>query len=413
MTTPGQVAEGQTGASPAQAAWLEYRDMLAAQREALLASAFGQHPLLRAQGLYFLQSQEASAFNIYVAPRPQFPALYVQSFFMPFELSWGMPNPDFLNHNGFIDGAHTYRIWGNCKGGYWSTIQVFRGFWGDDVQGTVANIDFDEIPVSAEGDFEIFLGPNPPVETGGKYWVSLEPEARNMMLAMRETFYDWSRDTPMEIHIECLDRDPGVALYFDEDELARRVARARKWAEFNFNFSFGQAQAAAQGERNVFTGGPGSDANSKQAGGNPLGAWIRMVYDIQPGEALIIEGPVAEARYWGVQLGSVWSQTTDFSYHQSSLNGAQMQVDADGRYRAVLALQDPGVPNWLDPAGVPIGVALLRYYKFEAAPIPEVKKVKLADLRAHLPKETPLVTPQQRSLVIEARRRASLRRYGQ
>jgi hypothetical protein len=411
----GGAAAAQPAASPAQAAWERYRDTLAEQRARFLKSEFAKDPTLRAQGLYLLQSQEVSAFNQYVAPRQQYPALYVQSLFMPLELSWGMPNPDFLNHNGFIDGAHTYRIFGNRKGSYWSTLQVFKGFWGDEVQGNQANVDFDDIPSSPDGSFEIFLGPNPPADTKGRYWVKLDPAVRNAMLALRETFYDWDKDVAMDLHIECLDCDPAAPIYFDEEELAGRIEKGRKWAVTHFEFAMGGAQRylgigdAPPMARNQFHG----NSAGRQQGGNPLGYWVNMMYDLKPDEALVIEMPVIEARYWGFQLGSIWGQTTDFSYHQSTINGAQAKLDSDGRFRAVLSLKDPGVPNWLDPAGLSIGQCLLRFYKSDDFVVPTVTKVKLAEVRQHLPKDTPVVTAEQRRASLAARRKAALARFGQ
>jgi hypothetical protein len=407
-TGSGSGAHAAAADSPAQAAWLRLQETFRANRERFLASEFVHDPELRAQGLYFLQAQEVSAFNTYVAPRQQYPALYVQSIFMPLELSWGMPNPDFLNHNGFVDGRHTYRIYGNRRGNEWATIQVFRGFWGDDVQGNQGNIDFDDVPTAPDGSFEIFLGPNPPADPKGKYWFKLDPEVRNAMLAMRETAYDWTRVAPMEIHIELLDRDPAAPIYFDEAELAARTDRARKFAQASFEFAMMGAQRL-KGERNVFVENPAGRAQ----GGSPLGHWITMLYDIRPDEALILDMPVVPARYWGFQLGSVWGQTTDYSYRQSSINNRQARLDADGRFRAVIALKDPGVPNWLDPAGLPTGVTTLRFYKADETAVPVVTKAPLKEVRKHLPPDTPTVAPEQRRADLDARRRASLRRYGQ
>jgi hypothetical protein len=399
--------------SPAQAAWERYRATLAEQRGRFLKHEFAKDPQLRAQGLYLLQTQEVEAFNFYIAPRQQYPALY--SFFLPLEMSWGSPNPDFQNYNGFLDGAHTYRFYGNRKDSYWSTLQVFKGFWGDEVQGNQANVDFDDIPSHADGSFEVFLGPNPPADPKGQYWVKLDPTVHNAMLALRETFYDWNRDRPMELHIECLDRDPDAPIHFDEDELAARIEKARKWADFHFNFAIGSAQR--------YVGTPETPALSRnefhasltghQSGGNPLASWVAMMYELAPDDALVIEMELIEARYWGFQLATVWGQTTDYAYHQSSINGARARLDADGKFRAVLSLKDPGVPNWLDPAGVPVGVALLRFYKSAGYSVPTVARVKLAEVRNHLPRDTPVVTPEQRKADVEARRTAVLRRNGQ
>jgi hypothetical protein len=45
--------------------------------------------------------------------------------------------------------------------------------------------------------------------------------------------------------------------------------------------------------------------------------------------------------------------------------------------------------------------------------MPTVTKVKLSDLRRHLPKDTPVVTPEQRRVELDVRRVAVQRRWGQ
>lgn len=404
---------GESDASAASSVALrQFRGTVDSYRSQLLNCDWGRDPVMRARALYFVQSLEVAAFNNYVAPRQTFPALYVQSMFMPFELTWGIQNPDFLNRNGYIDGARSYRIHGRKNGCYWSTIQVFRGFWGDDLQGTLANIDFDDVPHDEDGNFEIFLGPECLARAEGKYFVRTDPASRNMLLAMRETCWDWTRETLMDVHIEILDRPDDEPLYYDEEEFARRIAKAGKFLAACCENVLGRVRELGPGGTmppNRFVEAAGGHAG----GGSPLGAWVRMVYDIQPDEALIIDMPVVEARYWGIQLGSVWMQTTDFSYHQSSLNGHQAAIDTDGRFRAVLSAHDPGVPNWLDPVGHSCGMAVLRFYKFETIAVPEVTKVKFDDLRTHLPADTPVVTAQDRITGLETRRTASLRRYGQ
>lgn len=234
------------------------------------------------------------------------------------------------------------------------------------------------------------------------------------MLDVRETFYDWTNNTPLDIHILNLDRTRGAPVFFDETELVARIDKQRKWYSAVVNFTLtGTVQRAfgpdGVANRNQFV----TNTTGRQQGGNPLGNWISMAYDIAPDEALIIDTPPIRARYWGYQLGTIWGQTTDFAYHQSSLNGAQAQADADGHIRVVLSLSDPGVPNWLDPAGIPVGSALLRIYKSEEFAAPSVTRVKLANLRRYLPRATPIVTPAQRAEIVRARQAAALRWYGQ
>ncbi|MCB2046977.1 MAG: DUF1214 domain-containing protein [Novosphingobium sp.] len=397
---PSTVAE-------AQAIW----DRTVAQvRSELLAHRFASDPVLLAQGHYFLGNLQTVAFNMYVAPRQQYPAFYTQSFFMPFELSWGTQNPDFLNHNAFLDGAHTYRIWGNAKGTYWTTIQAMAGFWGDEKMAMLGHIDFDDIPIDANGNFEIFMGPNPPKDTGGKTWLKLDPEAHNVMLAVREVYMDWDKTRMLDLHIETLDRDPSTPMWFEEAELARRYAKAAKFVEFAWKFSSGQMPPAKEDPPvNRFV----MPAGATDVGGNPVAAYVPMHFEIGADEALIIEMTPIGARYWGFQTASVWGQTNDYSYHQSSLNAEQVRKDADGKVRLVLSLSDPGVPNWLDPVEVGTGSVLLRWYKTDGTATPTVEKVALTDLRKHLPADTPTVSPAERSEQLKARARASLRRFKQ
>ncbi len=403
--------------APSEAAWERYIETLRQQRETLVAHPVASDTKIREQGLYALHSQEVSAFNMYVSPRQQYPAFYMPVMPMPVGLSWGLPSPDFLSYIAFVDGANTYRIYGKRRSNYWSTLQLFKSFWGEGKVEMLGHVDFDEIPTGEDGSFELFLGPNPPSDTGGEYWIKLDPEVDNIQLSLRETFYDWEADERMELHIENLDRDANAPLYFDEQELAKRYDKARRFVEYNFQYMLG-AIDKIMGDYpsihdvphlNQFMG----DDSAAQHGGNPLATYISMVYDLELEDALVIDLPPVEARYWSFQTGTLWSQTTDFSYHQSSINGAQAKLDDDGHFRAVLALKDPGVPNWIDPAGIPTGMCVLRFYKFKEALVPTVKKVALSDVREHLPAQTPVVTPGQRAEQLERRRKASLKRYHQ
>lgn len=383
---------------------------VAQARRELHAHRHAADPQLLAQGEYFIGNLQTVAFNMYVAPRQQYPAFYTQSFFMPFELSWGTQNPDFLNHNAFLDGAHTYRIWGNAKGSYWTTIQAMAGFWGDEKMAMLGHIDFDDIPIADNGDFEIFMGPNLPTDTRGQTWLKLDPEASNVMLAVREVYMNWDSTRILDLHVETLDRDPDAPMWLDEADLARRYAKAAKFIDFAWKFSSGQMNPAKEAPPvNSFV----MPAGATEVGGNPVAAYVPMQYEIGADEALVIEMTPIEARYWGFQTSSVWGQTNDYSYHQSSLNAEQVVKDADGKVRLVLSLSDPGVPNWLDPVGVGTGSVLLRWYKAMGTATPTVEKVALADLRKHLPVDTPTVSPVERTEQLKGRARASLRRFKQ
>jgi hypothetical protein len=410
---------------------VRYDAAVKAQRDRVLSSALAQNQLIREQALYFIQSLQTTGFNMYMAPRTQYPAFYIHPVFMPFELSWGQPSPDFIYRFAFIDGRHTYRVHGNARGNFWGSFQVLKAFWGDDAEMTsLANIDFDSLLRAPDGNFELFLGPNPPADPKGRTWIKLDP-VETITLNVREATYDWATNKPMTMHIEILDRDPGASLHIDEAEFVRRLEKATRWVQYNVNYAIGWVRAALTGvhafpaqlhenielalvadksRRNLFSElhPPGRSSNA----GNPLACFAKMFYDVGPDEALIIEIPEIKARFWDVALGDVWGQITDYSYHRSSINGHEARVDTDGMFRAVLASRDPGIPNWLDCAHVPIGISLLRRHKAEKCEIPTTRLVKHCNLRKHLPTDTPVVTPDQRRAEMAVRRRASLARYG-
>jgi len=414
----------------AEQALARYEAAVRVERERVLSSELAKDQRVREQGLYFIQSIQTTAFNMYMAPRAQYPAFYVHPVFMPFELSWGLPSPSFLYRFAFLDGRHTYRVYGNSKGNFWTNFQVLRGFWGDEDKSSLTVLDFDELPKAPNGDYEIFLGPNPPADAKGQTWIKVDP-VETITLNVRDVTYDWRSMAPVSMKIEILDRDPDASLHIDEADFAKRLEKAMRWVRHNVNFALGFSKAALTGEhakpaepgeaidpalvrdrsrRNRFSElyPPGRSANA----GNPLACFAKMLYDLKADEALIIEVPPFKARFWDLQLGDVWGQTTDYSFHRSSINGHEARLDRDGMFRAVLAATDPGVANWLDYAHVPMGVALFRRYKADKCHVPTAKLVKLSEVARHLPPDTARITPDQRRAEMEIRRRASLARYG-
>ena len=68
------------------------------------------------------------------------------------------------------------------------------------------------------------------------------------------------------------------------------------------------------------------------------------------------------------------------------------------------------MPNWLDPAGYTEGGIYGRWYDCDSEPLPTLKRVKLTELRDHLPTDTPVVTPEERAEELRVRVRACQRR---
>src|SRR3546814_11332832 len=74
--------------------------------------------------------------------------------------------------------------------------------------------------------------------------------------------------------------------------------------------------------------------------------------------------------------------------------------------RVGVSAKDTGVPNWLDTAGNPSCANQGRWTDCNSQPVPSVRKVAVAEVRASLPAETPSISPEERQRIIRDRRPA-------
>ena len=162
---------------------------------------------------------------------------------------------------------------------------------------------------------------------------------------------------------------------------------------------------------NVFDPPPKGSGGPGYAGGLSKQIYLPAVFDYEDDEALIVETDLPKTRrYWNFQLNDPYFNAAEYVYRLSSTNGHFAKVSSDGRFRAVIPLQDPGVPNWLDPAGFKQGTIYGRWYECDTQPTPTITRVKFANLRDHLPPDTPTVTVEERAEELRRRVRGCQRR---
>jgi hypothetical protein len=390
------------------AAWAAYQRELEELRRQVYSSALAADPADQARAHYWFMQAQALAFNLTVAPRQSHPVFFTGTVFEPNLYTWILPNADFLYRYAFVDGEQLYRITGRRGTSHFLEAQTISGFFGDSNLKLLKTYDFDRFEIAADGSFEIGVGPEP--LPGCTNWIATDPASANNTVIVREAFYDWSGETGSTLRIEPV--DPTAALTeLDEPELIRRLGAASRLMKFCHNtFSGGLTQQvlSAVGTNRFLL----VDTSKDEHASNPSAGYVPCVYELAPGEALLVEIDRPSARYWNIHLGDVWWQVTDFTHHQSSLNGHQVRFDSDGKARIVVCDKDPGIANWLDTVGVSKGVALLRWYFTDSYPTPAARVVRLDTLQGDLPGETAWVTPEERRRSLDARREAVLRRYG-
>lgn len=388
-------------------AWKKYlQDVEDVRQMFLTEEIIKEHPETEAAAISLLHQTVALSYNLVMAPRQDYPLFYLQSYLDPYVYLGHLPCPDFVYRHLFLNGARTWRIWGKRNTSHWTDIQVHTGFWGEPGFTCHANYDLDDFKIEADGSFEIIASP----ETHEGNWIKLDPGSANNTFLIRQATYDWEREVTIEFNIEPLDDKPASPIVLGADEVIRRLDLAGQMMKHCVSIWTAPAsrRLLRHAKINDFVVRRGDGGR----GANPLAQYAQAVFEIADDEALIIEADIPDAKYWSIHLGNWWWETLDYSHHKSSINGFQAVADSDGKFRAVIARSDPGVPNWLDPIVWNTGMILMRWYRAESELKVITKKVPLADLRSHLPVDTPAVTPVQRKDELFRRNQSTLRRYG-
>jgi hypothetical protein len=408
-------ATGPTNMSPAfEDAWRKYLAVLEETRRFIFTREFSDRPQIRQEANEFLMQAQAQAYNWILAPRVDYPRFYVNTIFEPMVGTWALPCPDFRYRFAAIDGAQTYRIWGKRTNTRFLDLQL------QPLNGSLPYEEFKKLPtfpypvdamhLEPDGSFEIIASPD---HHDGN-WIKLDPSQDRMMFLVREAFYDWANERPSLLRIERVADTPPASIEWGEAELIKRMEQAGRFLQYMVDdWSLGvfdRTLTFSNGQKNIFVW-PQYAVNS---GSNHAARYYSMVYDIGPDEALIIETDAPTSKFWNFCQADRYLRTTDYTYHQSSLNGHQARIDGDGKFRAVLTQKDPGVPNWLDPVDIaPLGFVLMRQY-FQDTPVglPSVRKVRFDEIRQNLPADTPAVAPAERARQLRDRSWAMLALYG-
>lgn len=308
------------------------------------------------------------------------------------------PNPDDTYLLAPVRGDAVYRITGNR-----GTVRLLTFSTGAHMMGMAdapgrnfGYFDADALMLGPNGEMDVIFSAERPAGHQGN-WLPLHPDAEFIMV--RNRAYAWGEEREATLAIE---RVGATALKprLAAEQIDQRIREllggftqrlSRLWLNY-------QNAALQRGLINKIE-------LADFGGAVPAQAYWQGIFRFAADEALILETALpARHRYWNVQLNDALWNAVEFIQRQSSLNGHQAHIDADGRFRAVISLEDPGVPNWLDPAGTLQGMIIGRWYEADALPIPTLHAVPFKELRRHLPPETPTVTTAERAEQLRTRR---------
>ena len=105
-------------------------------------------------------------------------------------------------------------------------------------------------------------------------------------------------------------------------------------------------------------------------------------FEVGRDEALVLDVQPPDTRYWNIALETHWHETVDHLHRPVSRTLEGVRTDPDGKVRLVIAHEDPGVPNWLDPMGNERGFMTFRWLDARGEPVPKpvVTRVKREEL---------------------------------
>lgn len=316
-----------------------------------------------------------------------------------FYFNIGQPNADTTYRSAAIDAAGSYRIRGEI-----GSLRILRvGLFGALPTGSTLRLpvptyyDFKSLHLDASGHFDVLLSSERPAGYTGDWW-QLKPNTSQLLL--RQVAFDWKTERDPRISIERVDR-PVEQPRPSADALQKRLQTLTDEISYMALLFVDHVEGLRKegyiNRLKVF--------DVSHMGGLVGQFYYEGAYDLQPDEALIVEAKVPQGcTYWSIILTNDLYETTDWYNNQSSLNGSQAQVDADGIVRYVVSAKDPGVPNWLDTSGYASGAIQGRWTECSANPVPAVRKVNFSQIRASLPSDTPTVTPQDREKIVRERR---------
>ena len=388
--------------------------------EVVLGNGEAVAPVFHAVGLRYLTRMFAQAVLRAEIDDPAYPILVPAASRW---MSWGFANPDGGYAYANISGEHTYRFFGRRGTARIFDIETWAGDWADISTlhhcSGARHVQLDRAgPVASGGDFEI-------AEDGSfEVVLSAEPRDGNWVriadgpgtLILREYFYDWDHEDRSEYHLERVG-----AVYPPPHPTAPTLAAGLdRVAEFMTSnvpmLAKGLRMQHYSLEPNTMRVQPQHSGEEERGQDDQLA--LRDIYFLQgryecgPDEAVILEVADIGTDYWIYYLTSHNWEAGDFHCRQTSLNGFQAELDPDGVLRAVISQRDPGVPNWLDPAGAPSGLILGRYFEpRREIETPRLRKVPFASVRDALPAGTRAVSPAERSDALRRRMHSVRRRH--
>ncbi len=295
-------------------------------------------------------------------------------------------NGDAIYFDAAIRPDREYRVKGNMAGAVYVSLTVEEGPGeGAYATGTAAGLCDGEFDIDADGNFEIVLS----AREHDRNWLKLTPTASRV--TTRHYFEeevcaaaDPSRHVPLSIEPVV---DPGPPPAWTPEGQDRQVAASiQRVINFVRGDTLDQPPRKPEDQPSWVSSTPNVFNTPEKPGDMAFSAmdvaYTMAPYVLGPDQALVMTGRFPACRFANVCLWNRYIQSYDYNNRRISLNRKQTHLESDGRYRIVIAHEDPGVPNWIDSEGRPFGMVYWRFLLPEGpVETPNAEVVDIASLR--------------------------------
>jgi len=280
----------------------------------------------------------------------------------------GADNPDNVYLSAPVRGSASYRITGTRGSiAYVSFGSKANRYAKDGTMASTGELRNDDLHVDPDGSVEIFVGQERPA--GAKNWLPLAEDST--MIVLRESYLDRTTERPGSWDIERLGQTapPGP---LTTEHVVRSLQRT------SLGVMGTAATFAAWTE--MFMDAPNQLLPREQefyqrAGGDPEIFYLHGYWELEPGQAWVIETEVPDAPYWNFQLSNWWMESLDWD-KRITVNKHTAKLDGN-RLTLVVSDKDPGYGNWIDTTGHTSGTALIRWVGTDHHPLPTCKVITL------------------------------------
>ena len=347
--------------------WRDFCAELAKAGDVLKRPSSPTSALDQAEGLRYLSRLARTALNMLVdSSDPDFPRLFLLT---DDKLKIGADNPDNLYQQCVVRPDRDYRITGKRNTvPYFSIGSKANRYAIDGTMASTGEIEFADMQFGPDGSFEILVSRD---KKPGN-WLPMADDTS--LLIIRQTFDDKKVQQAADVKIERIGAGPAAPALLDPETIKRQLMAAAQWTRGTANTFADWSEWFKSQPNRIYNG---DQAVFQKAGGDPNIWYGHFYFDLQPGEALVIETPLPECRMWNLQIDNWWMESLDHVHQKVWVNNTSAKPEADGSLLLVCADKDPGYGNWVDLAGHRQGTGLWRWFNAAENHVPRLRVVKL------------------------------------